>query len=281
MSEPAPRPRLSVCIIACNEERNLPRCLDSVRFADEVVVAVDTRSRDATEAIARERGARVLVHPYEGNVEQKNVALDLATGDWVLALDADEALRPGLEREILERLSVPPADLDGFEIDRVTWHLGRWIRHGEFHPDWQLRLFRRGAGRWEGVNPHGRVQVRGRVGRLSGELAHWSYRDLADQVERIQDFSSIQARAYRDEGRPVRLRDMVLRPPARFLRAYLLKGGYRDGVPGFVIAAATAFHVFLKYAKHWELARQGRPQAEPEPARGKARAPVPDAPREA
>lgn len=277
MSASAPPLRLSVCVIACNEERNLARCLDSVSFADEIVVVVDDRSRDATEAIARERGARVLRHAYEGNVEQKNVALDLATGDWVLALDADEALLPELARAVRGVLAAPPAGVAGFEVNRVTHHLGRWIRHGEFFPDWQLRLFRREAGRWEGVNPHGRVRVRGGVARLPGELAHWSYRDLADQVERIQDFSSIQARAYLAEGRPVRLRDMVLRPPARFLRAYLLKQGFRDGVPGFVIATATAFHVFLKYAKQWELARS-RPQDLPEEARGKARAPAPDLP---
>jgi hypothetical protein len=213
-------------------------------------------------------------------VEQKNVALAAARGEWVLALDADEALLPALAREVQERLASPPPDATGFELNRVTFHLGRWIRHGEFFPDWQLRLFRRDAGVWAGVNPHGRVRVRGRVERLGGELAHWSYRDLADQVERIQDFSSIQARAYLAEGRPVRLRDMVLRPPARFLRAYLLKQGFRDGVPGFVIAAATAFHVFLKYAKHWELSLRG-PGASEEPARGKARGSgtTPDAPR--
>jgi hypothetical protein len=145
--------------------------------------------------------------------------------------------------------------VDGYEINRVTFHLGRWIRHGDFYPDWQLRLFRRGAGEWAGVNPHGRVQLPGVVRRLPGECEHRSYRDLADQVDRIQDFSRIQARAWHAEGLPVRIRDMVLRPPARFLRAYLLKQGFRDGVPGLVIATATAFHVFLKYAKLWELER--------------------------
>lgn len=276
-------PRLSVCVIACNEEHNLGRCLDSVDFADERIVVVDTRSRDATDAVARARGARVERRPYDGNVEQKNAALALARGEFVLSLDADEALRPELAAEIRALLEAPPEDAEGFEVNRVTFHLGRWIRHGEFFPDWQLRLFRRGAGRWEGVNPHGRVRVAGRVLRLSGELAHWSYRDLADQVERIQDFSGIQARAYRARGRPLRLRDMVLRPPARFVRAYLLKQGFRDGVPGFVIAVATAFHVFLKYAKQWELAQSlsagsgASPESGEGEARGKARASALDA----
>jgi len=248
-------PRLSVCIIACDEEENLGHCLRSVAFADECIVVVDERSRDATEKIARDRGGRVFLRRYEGNVEQKNFALAQARGAWVLALDADEALTPELQREIRAFLQQAPPEVAGVELNRVTFHLGRWIRHGEFYPDWQLRLFRRGAGEWSGVNPHGRVRVDGRVRRLGGEVEHRSYRDLADQVERIQDFSTIQARANHARGRRAVVRDMVLRPPARFLRAYLLKQGFRDGVPGFVIAAATAFHVLLKYAKQWELER--------------------------
>ncbi len=254
-------PRLSVCIIACNEEEDLPRCLESVAFADEILVVVDARSADGTEKLAREAGARVVVHPYEGNIEQKNHALELATGTWVLSLDADEALSPELADEV-RRFVEGGGGADGMEINRVTWHLGRWIRHGEFYPDWQLRLFRRGEGRWAGVNPHGRVQLEGgaRIGRFAGEAPHWSYRDLADQVDRIQDFSSIQARANLAKGRGGALLAMITRPPARFLRAYLLKQGFRDGVPGFVIAAATAFHVFLKYAKQWEIHALGATQ---------------------
>lgn len=248
-------PRLSVCVIACDEEETLGHCLRSAEFADERVVVVDAKSRDGTGEIARELGARVSVHPYEGNVEQKNLALAQTRGTWVLALDADEAVTPELQREIEEFLLRPPEGVEGAEVNRVTFHLGRWIRHGDFYPDWQLRLFRRGAGEWCGVNPHGRVRVAGRVVRLRGELEHRSYRDLADQVERIQDFSTIQAMANHRRGRRFHLRDLLLRPPARFLRAYLLKAGFRDGVPGLVIAVATAFHVFLKYAKQWELER--------------------------
>jgi glycosyltransferase involved in cell wall biosynthesis len=261
---------LSCCIIACNEERNIRRCLESVRFAGECVVVVDSRSSDATGEIARELGAQVIEHPYQGNIEQKNFALAQAKGDWILSVDADEVITEPLAREIRSLLAAPPADVDGYEVNRVTYHLGRWIRHGDFYPDWQLRLFRRGAGEWTGVNPHGRIQLRGTVRRLPGECEHHSYRDLADQVDRIQDFSGIQARAARAEGRPVRIRDMALRPPARFLRAYLLKQGFRDGVPGLVIAAATAFHVFLKYAKLWELDRVN-PREDTARTAGKAR----------
>jgi glycosyltransferase involved in cell wall biosynthesis len=262
--------RLSCCVIACNEERGIRRCLESVSFADECVVVIDSRSSDATEAIARELGVRVIEHPYQGNIEQKNFALTQVKGEWILSLDADEAITEPLASEIRSLLAAPPPDLNGCEINRVTYHLGRWIRHGDFYPDWQLRLFRRGAGEWAGVNPHGRIQLRGEVRRLGGECEHRSYRDLADQVDRIQDFSRIQARAQHAEGRPVRIRDMILRPPARFLRAYLLKQGFRDGVPGLVIATATAFHVFLKYAKQWELERV-QPREDTARNAGKAR----------
>jgi glycosyltransferase involved in cell wall biosynthesis len=264
------RTALSCCIIACNEERAIRRCLESVCFADERVVVIDSRSSDATEEIARELGARVVEHPYQGNIEQKNFALTQVEGDWILSIDADEVITESLAREIVSLLDGPPTDVDGYEINRVTHHLGRWIRHGDFYPDWQLRLFRRGAGQWSGTNPHGRVRIEGGVRRLRGECEHHSYRDLADQIDRIQDFSRIQARASRAEGLPVRIRDMVLRPPARFLRAYVLKRGFRDGVPGLVIATATAFHVFLKYAKLWELDRV-RPEEDTARNAGKAR----------
>lgn len=258
---------LSVCVIACNEEHNLRRCLDSVPFADERVVVVDTRSQDATESIAREQGARVIVHAYEGNVEQKRFAVGEAKHDWILSLDADEALDPALAQAVHAVVAGEGGD-DGYEMNRLTWHLGRWIRHGEFYPDWQLRLFRRSRGRLAGVNPHGHVEVSGRIGRLEGDLHHFSYRDLSDQVARIQDFSRVQAVAMWDAGRRARVFDLVVRPPFRFLRAYVLKRGFRDGMAGFMIAAATAFHVFLKYAKLWELARD--PATRGEAPSGKA-----------
>jgi glycosyltransferase involved in cell wall biosynthesis len=261
---------LSVCIIACNEERDLPRCLASVAFADDVVVVVDARSADQSEALARKAGARVLVHPYAGNVEQKNFALDQAKHEWVLALDADEAVSPELAAAIQAELERGPA-ADGYELNRLTWHLGRWIRHGDFHPDWQLRLFRRSRGRWAGTNPHGRVRVEGGAARLSGDLLHWSYRDFSDQLERIQEFSRVQAAALHAQGRRTTLYDWAIRPPLDFLRAYVLKQGFRDGFPGFAIAAATAFHAFLKWAKLWELERS-RAQARGEAAGKAARA---------
>lgn len=246
---------VSACVIARDDALRIERCLESLAWADETIVVIDERSRDASEALAIRAGARVLRRAYAGNVEQKNFALAQAKHDWVVSLDADEALSPALALRLRERIARAGDALDGIELNRVTRHLGRWIRHGDFHPDWQLRAFRRSRGSWAGSNPHGRVQLTGRVERLAGDLEHHSYVDLADQIARVQAYSRIEAQEFHRRGRRARVSDLCLRPPARFLRAYLLKAGFRDGVPGFLIAAVTAFHVLLKYATLWELER--------------------------
>ncbi len=245
---------VSACVIACNEEAVLARCLDSITWVDEIVIVVDAKSHDRTEEIARSRAARVEVRPYEGDIEQKRYCTELASHDWVLIVDPDEVITEALARELRQQLDRDTSG-GGYEINRITYHLGRWIRHGDFFPDWKLRLFRRSAARWVGTNPHGRVVVDTGTQRVSGEIHHYSYIDLADHVSRIQSFSTMAAQGMWKAGRRVRLSDLVLRPPARFFRAYLLKSGVRDGMAGFIIAAATSFYVFLKYAKLWELAR--------------------------
>jgi glycosyltransferase involved in cell wall biosynthesis len=249
------RPPISACVLACDEEDPLAGCLASVAWVDEIVVVVDAKSRDGSERIARERGARVERRAYAGDIDQKSHCVGLARHDWVVVIDPDEVMQPALAAELQRALESVGEEIAGFELDRLTHHLGRWIRHGDFHPDWKLRVFRRSRARWVGEDPHGRVEVDGRVRRLAGILEHRSYRDLADQVDRIQRFSAQAARAMHARGRRVRLSDLLLRPPARFLRAYVLKRGCLDGMPGLVLAAATAFHVFLKYAKLWELER--------------------------
>lgn len=248
-------PSLSVCVIACNEESELPRCLDAVAFADERVVVVDAKSRDGSAKIALERADRSEVRPYAGDIDQKAYCVGLASHDWVLIVDPDEVVPRALAAELQSAIRAAGPEVAGIEIDRLTWHLGRWIRHGDFHPDWTLRAFRRSRARFVGRNPHGRIEVEGAVIRVATPLEHYSYRDLADQLDRIQHFSDEAARALDLEGRRVRVWDLVTRPPARFLRAYVLRRGFLDGVPGLVIAVATAFHVFVKYAKLWERQR--------------------------
>lgn len=255
---PASALPLSVCVLTCNDEAILARCLASLGFAAEIIVVVDAKSSDGSEKIAREFTQRVEVHAYRGDIEQKSLAVDLARHDWVLIVDSDEVVTPQLTRALRRFFDTRAQDaqVGGAKLNRLTFHLGRWLRHGDFYPDWTLRLFRKARARWVGQNPHGRIEVEGRVERLEGDLEHYSYHDLADQIERIQRFSEAAANAMAEAGRRVSLADLVLRPPARFVRAYLLKQGFRDGVPGFIVAAATAFHVFLKYAKLWERERR-------------------------
>jgi hypothetical protein len=210
--------------------------------------------------VARRLASRVERRVYAGDVEQKRSCAALAKHDWILIVDPDEVVSAPLAESIRANLRSESEFAEssgpvGFRVNRATFHLGRWIRHGDFYPDWKLRLYRRSRGRWTGRDPHGRIEVDGSVSSLDGELLHYSYRDLADQIERIQFFSDQAADALVREGTSFSVRKLVLRPPARFLRSYILRAGFRDGMPGFIIAVASAFYVFLKYAKHWERSR--------------------------
>jgi glycosyltransferase involved in cell wall biosynthesis len=255
---------LSVCILACDEEQELERCIRAVQWADEVVVLVDAKSRDGSEATARRMASRVECRAYSGDIDQKRYCTTLAKNDWVLIVDPDEVVSDRLAKSIRERVSSEMTSnqaqgrdrVVAFQVNRLTHHLGRWIRHGDYYPDWKLRLFRKSCAHWTGRDPHGRVEVDGACRRIEGELFHYSYRDLADQVSRIQFFSDQAAQSLVRDGQRFRIRDLILRPFARFLRGYLLRSGFKDGLPGFMIAVASAFYVFLKYAKQWEGQRE-------------------------
>ncbi|MAI77473.1 MAG: glycosyl transferase [Deltaproteobacteria bacterium] len=249
------RPKVSICMIARDEESELARCLNSLPALDEIIIVVDSRSQDGTEKLAREYADRVEVRRYQGNIDQKRYCVSLASHDWVLLMDPDEVMTSGLRDQLENTLSNAGSELSGLMLNRLTWHLGRWIRHGDFYPDYVLRVFRKSKAMWVGQNPHPRIEVDGTVHRLSEPMEHYSYRNLADQIERIQAFSREAAQALFESGRRTRWWDLCLRPPARFIRAYVLRRGFLDGVPGFIIAVATAFHVFLKYAKLWEIQR--------------------------
>jgi len=244
---------VTVCIITRDEEENLPDCLDSVRWADEILV-VDSRSTDRTREIAAAAGARVLERDFPGHIEQKNFALGEASHDWVLCIDADERLSPELAASV-KRALADPGDRAGFECARLTFHVGRPIRHGGWYPDRNFRLFDRRRGRWGGRNPHDRVQLDGPLGRLEGDLLHHSYRSLSDHVRQIDFFTTIAAREKRARGERGSLPRMALHPPWKFLRMFVLKGGFLDGAAGFTVAVMGAWYVFLKYAKLRELER--------------------------
>jgi glycosyltransferase involved in cell wall biosynthesis len=244
-------PKLSVTVITKNEAADIGNSLESVRFADEVIV-VDSHSIDDTVAIARRHTDRVVVRDWAGYIDQKNYAASLAAHDWILSVDADERVTPELAAEVRARLQSDPREA-AFRIPRVTWHLGRWIRTTDWYPDYQLRLYDRRSAQWTGGYVHESVTVRGQTGQLRGELQHYAYRDVADHLETIDRYTTLAARQMHEEGRRAGLLQLAGHPPLAFLRNYLAHGGIRDGIPGFVISALNAYYVFLKFAKLWEL----------------------------
>lgn len=247
-------PKVAVTIITLNEAPHIAAAIDSVTWADEIVV-VDAGSTDGTVEIARRRGARVEMRAWSGYVDQKNHAASLATYDWIFSLDADERVPPDLASEIRTLLATEPS-LHGYRVARVAFHLGRWIRTTDFYPDFQTRLYDRRAARWRGVYVHESVVVDGPVGRLTSELHHYSYRDLTDQFDRIAKYSELAARQMHESGKRAGPLDLVAHPPVAFLRNYVLRRGFMDGSVGLIVSLVNAYGVFVKLAKLWELGRQ-------------------------
>jgi glycosyltransferase involved in cell wall biosynthesis len=250
-------PKLSVTIITKNEAAAIGDALTSVTWADELIV-VDATSGDETVAIAKQHTARVIVREWPGYVAQKNYAASIASHDWILSLDADERVSPALGDEIRATLNADPV-ASGFRMPRVTFHLGRWIRTTDWYPDYQLRLYDRRVAEWTGRYVHEGVSVRGHVATLGGELQHFAYRDVADHLETIDRYTTYAARQMHEAGQRAGLLRLAGHPPVAFLRNYLLRGGFRDGVPGFIISAMNAYYVFLKFAKLAELQRSSMP----------------------
>ena len=245
--------RVSVILITRDEARNVGGALDSVHWADDIVV-VDSGSTDDTVAIARRRTDRVVTHDWPGYGAQKNFAAGLAAHDWVLSLDADERVTPALEQEIRALLAAGPTR-QGYRIPRVTRYLGRWIRSTDWYPDRQLRLYDRRTGRWNDRRVHESVAVDGAVGRLEAEIEHRPYRDIADHLRTIDRYSTLAADQMHAEGRRVRWMELVSRPPLAFLRNYVVRLGVRDGAPGLIVSILNSYYVFLKHAKRWEQQR--------------------------
>jgi glycosyltransferase involved in cell wall biosynthesis len=258
-------PKLSVTIVTLDEAAHIADAIDSVAWADEIVV-VDAGSRDATQDIARRKGARVETRAWTGWIDQKNFAASLAAHDWILSLDADERVTPELAGEIRTLLASTPAH-QAYRVPRVTFHLGRWIRTTDFYPDFQTRLYDRRAARWRGRHVHESVAVDGPAGRLAHEIQHYSFRDLSDHFDRIATYSTLAARQLHEEGRRVGPLGLLLHPPAAFLRNYVLRRGFLDGTVGLTISLVNAYGVFVKLAKLWELGRHA-----PRAARARTRA---------
>ena len=245
--------KLTVTVITRNEAPHIAAALESVSWADEIIV-VDSHSTDDTVAIARRLATRVEARAWPGYSAQKNFAADLASNDWILSLDADERVTPALAAEIRTLLATPPP-LNGYRIPRVAWYLGRWIRSTDWYPDYQLRLYNRRAGRWNARRVHESVALEGPLGQLRHELEHYPYRSISHHIQTIDRYTTLAAEDWLAAGRRPSAWQTFFHPRFAFLRNYLLKGGLRDGTAGLIVSIMNSYYVFLKFAKLWELSR--------------------------
>ena len=253
VSESAREP-ISVTIIAHNEAERIGACIDSVSWTDEIIV-VDAGSTDGTQEICRKRGALLIQHPWEGYAAQKNFALSKANHSWILSLDADECVSPELAEEILSVLS-DDAPAEGYRVPRKNIFFGRWLRHGDLWPDYQIRLFRRDVGAFNEKSVHESVVVEGRVGIFSSPLEHYSYDSLFDFFQRQVKYARLSAEDLSSRGVQPGIADFVIRPLWRFFKSYVLKMGLLDGVNGLWVSAGSAYYVFMRTAFLWELCRR-------------------------
>jgi len=242
---------ISAIIIAKNEETNIGRCLKSVEWVDEIVV-VDDGSTDRTLDIAREYGAKIFQIEWEGFGAAKNYALDKAISDWVLSIDADEEVTGELALEI-KRVIKDDTSTGGFMIPRVTNFLGRWIKHSRWYPDYVLRLFKRKHGRFTEALVHEKVVLEGRNEHLKNHLKHYSYPDIDTYCRKLRNYSYLGANELYKNGKRFSPFQLIIKPPASFIRHYITGAGFLDGVEGFMIASLSAMGVMLKYIKLREL----------------------------
>jgi len=246
---------LSASIITYNEAENIEECLNSVTdFVDEIIV-LDSFSTDATESICRKNPKVIFSqHPFDGHIQQKNRALEKCSSEWILSIDADERVSPALRKSIVRFLSNnPKPKVVGVKFPRLTYHMHTYIRHGGWYPNRRYRLVRKGKAYWGGENPHDRIILNGKGKTIKGDLIHYTAKDLSDQVETINNFSSIAALVRYNKGKPYRLWRLLLKPVSKFIETYIYRLGVLDGTQGFIIAVSSSYASFIKEAKQFEL----------------------------
>ncbi|MEW6377861.1 MAG: glycosyltransferase family 2 protein [Thermodesulfobacteriota bacterium] len=241
---------VSVYVLTYNNRRTIERCLKSLAWAEELVI-VDSFSTDETFDICKRYTDKAYQVAWKGHRDQYQYAAGLTTHNWIMFVDADEEVPPELAEEV--RIALDGGSrFDGYIAYRRTYYLGRWIRFGGWYPDCEIRLYRKDRGRWEG-GLHAKVVVDGKVGSLKNEYLHYTYRDISDQIQTIDKYSRIAAEDMDQRGEKFSLFKLLFHPLFRFIKEYLFKSGFRDGLPGLIIIVSTMFYVFIKYAKLWEI----------------------------
>ena len=249
---------LSVAIITYNEEKNIARCIQSIYgLADEIIV-VDSFSTDATKEICLKFDkVKFVEQEFLGHIEQKNYVASLATSDYILALDADEAPDEKLLKNIQQEktLGFP---FKAYSFNRLTNYCGTWVRHGSWYPNRQLRLWKRGIARWGGENPHDKIIIdsESSAKHLKGDLLHYSYFSLEQHIAQFNSFTSIMAKGLKERGKKSSWSKIFINPFITFVKGYILKRGFLDGFHGFIIASYSSFATFVKYTKLKELWKQ-------------------------
>jgi glycosyltransferase involved in cell wall biosynthesis len=243
---------VSLVIIALNEEKNIQRCIQSAPQVFEVIV-VDSFSADRTAEFAQKAGARVVQNEFQGFRAQKEYATNLASQPWVLSLDADEALSSALSKEIDLLFEKKQDHIAAFKIPRLSFHLGRWIKHGGWYPDYQTRLFQKNKAQWVGGQVHESVSTKEKVEKLKNPIHHYVFENLEDQMATNNRYSSEGAKDLIKKGENFSLLKLVFKPIGKFFETYFWKLGFLDGSAGFIISLGAAQSLFLKYAKLWEF----------------------------
>ena len=271
-------PRISALIVAKDEAKNLPDCLDSLNWADETIVVVDAASVDSTEAIARSLATKVIVRTFDDFAHQRNASLALASGDWILAVDADERATPELASEVRQTIADRSLSHGGYRVPIRSVVLGRSFRYSGTQHDLPLRLFRREFGRWVG-KVHETVELEGTRGQLRGHLTHRTIPDMHTFLRKIDHYTTLEAVQFHAEGRPFHPIDLTIRPLWTFAKLYLGKQGFRDGLEGLAFCALSGLSVAVRHWKLRELILAGQsdfgasrcdaPAPQPSPARGR------------
>jgi glycosyltransferase involved in cell wall biosynthesis len=241
---------LSAVIITFNEERNLGRCLESLKgIADEIII-IDSNSTDRTVEIARAHNSKVYQHAFAGYGEQKNYATSMATNDWIISLDADEALTPELRQSILEIKQHP--EFSVYQVPRLTNYCGKWIWHCGWYPDKQTRIYNRTKGKWVERRVHEFWKLDddlGRSGYLKGDLLHYSFASINEHLQKIEKYSELAARESVEKGKNTNMFKVYFSPKWHFVNDYFFKLGFLDGFYGYTICRLSAYATFLKYSK--------------------------------